>query len=296
MSVCTRCGRENVRGELVCRACGAVMRPAAEIAEVATAAQAETGLDLTVDRSIVSRLATQIADASQIDGAEPVVGEIVERATKRESPTLGPSPTAVSTSATTLKSDTQSACHACGAEQIAGSRFCSACAAPMSDLVADAPLTESALVLDRTAETELEKYLESPSQIENGAVAAGVWTVGMPAGEMIGESSPPRDNDNDNASSSATTPSAEQVIRRTTANDPTTSTRSVPKPADSLGKTLALFVFAGAAMWKLIVAVLIVVTIIGYVWGGSNQAHLDCLAHRFGDTGLVAQFACVVVH
>ena len=53
---------------------------------------------------------------------------------------------------------------------------------------------------------------------------------------------------------------------------------------------------AGSALWKLLGVVVVVLVIWAYIWGGSNQAHLDCAAHRFGDPSLTSQFACVVEH
>jgi len=182
MRLCARCGRENTRGELVCRTCGTVMRLVDKTAEVAATPEAETGLDLTVDRSMVRHLAAQIDEAGQNNlTSETPIDEMVRSETKWESPTLGPIPADLSTSATMLTSGTQTVCRACGAEQRAGSRFCSECAAPLSDFVTSAPTSSSAVNSDSTPNTELYEHLETPKHIENGAVAPGAWVAGLPA-------------------------------------------------------------------------------------------------------------------
>ena len=54
----------------------------------------------------------------------------------------------------------------------------------------------------------------------------------------------------------------------------------------------ALFAF----LWKLVIFVLVVGAIAGFIWGGSNDAHLRCLDHRLGAPGLIDSLACVFEH
>jgi hypothetical protein len=51
-----------------------------------------------------------------------------------------------------------------------------------------------------------------------------------------------------------------------------------------------------AALWRLLVVALVIGGIGLYIWGGSTDAHLRCLAHRFGDNSLIGTVACAVEH
>jgi hypothetical protein len=54
----------------------------------------------------------------------------------------------------------------------------------------------------------------------------------------------------------------------------------------------ALFAF----LWKLVIFALVAGAIVGFIWGGSNDAHLRCLDHRLGAPGLIDSLACVFEH
>jgi hypothetical protein len=63
--------------------------------------------------------------------------------------------------------------------------------------------------------------------------------------------------------------------------------------AVGIGIGIGLFV---RAVFSLIVICLVLAGIGGYIWGGTNSAHLACLAHQFGNNSLKAQVACAVEH
>jgi hypothetical protein len=87
--------------------------------------------------------------------------------------------------------------------------------------------------------------------------------------------------------------------RPTPQTRPAAKTRPAPKKkvAPSVG-LLALLVGVGLVqfVWRALIALCVVAAIAGYVWGGSNAAHLDCIAHRLGAPGIVGSFACAVEH
>jgi hypothetical protein len=47
---------------------------------------------------------------------------------------------------------------------------------------------------------------------------------------------------------------------------------------------------------SLVTAALVITGIVGFIWGGTNDAHARCLAHRFGDDSFLATAACAVEH
>jgi hypothetical protein len=49
-------------------------------------------------------------------------------------------------------------------------------------------------------------------------------------------------------------------------------------------------------IWRLALVLLVVGVIVGYIWGGSNNAQERCLAHRLGAPGLLNSLACVFEH
>jgi hypothetical protein len=65
-------------------------------------------------------------------------------------------------------------------------------------------------------------------------------------------------------------------------------------PAPSAGDWLLL---SAAMLWKLGTALLVVLAIGGYLWGGTEAAHERCLKHRLlGENNLIDNFACAVEH
>jgi hypothetical protein len=52
--------------------------------------------------------------------------------------------------------------------------------------------------------------------------------------------------------------------------------------------------------WSLVAkigtALLIALVVAGYLYGGTNNAHMRCLQHRFGEPGVLGSIACAVQH
>lgn len=67
-----------------------------------------------------------------------------------------------------------------------------------------------------------------------------------------------------------------------------------PRPP---GVTMGDVALGGAALLvRLGIALLAVLAIGGFVYGGTDDAHQRCLAHRLGAPGIIGTVACVVEH
>jgi hypothetical protein len=198
-------------------------------------------------------------------------------------------------------------CEQCGTAATDGARFCGSCGLELGGPLPNRAHHEAGVAAD-TGRASGVSVAVPPTLA--GALAYRLEVAGVPCVRRGTDITVPEDMHEQAMgilgelirTTRITTPAATSTVRQAPTSLPKRPVGPAQRQARSSRGNAG--VVAGAAVltaarliWGLIVGVVAILVIVGYLWGGSNQAHLDCLAHRFGaDNSIVDQVACTVEH
>jgi hypothetical protein len=102
---------------------------------------------------------------------------------------------------------------------------------------------------------------------------------------------------------SLTPPPPSSTAQRATARQTPPSKAGGAAPGSGSSGAITLiaipFILVGAlvsGLWRLAGVLAVCAVIAAFIWGGTTEAHLRCVAHELGAPGLLNAIACVVEH
>jgi hypothetical protein len=202
-------------------------------------------------------------------------------------------------------------CTECGAQTSPSSRFCSECGA--QQLPSDRTIFDAADARDMQAigDPPVLPVLKA-SMIAPPATSWRPPTLPVCPSPSLNTSEPrirARDEQTRGLSPapseprSVTPPAPLAMAQQATARQtpPSKVSRAATGSANSAAITFIAipFILVGAlvsGLWRLAGVFAVFAVIAAFIWGGTTEAHVRCLAHELGAPGLLNSIACVVEH
>lgn len=202
-------------------------------------------------------------------------------------------------------------CTECGAQTSPSGRFCSECGAeqlPSDTTASDAgDAREMQATGDRPSPPVVRASMMAPPATpwRPPPPAVGSSTSSEPPQAGIGARAeqtqvlPPGSSEPRGLAPPALSSTAQRATARQT--PPSKAGGAAPGSGSSGAITLIAipFILIGAlvsGLWRLAGVLVVCAVIAAFIWGGTTEAHVRCVAHELGAPGLLNAIACVVEH